>query len=103
MRRGLIEEVAGLGKYKRRRVRAQQKLNRVERHLVEARTRQAEIQGRLRPLALQASAAERAALLAAELLEASLADCATVVSRAVKRSRNTLRSSEGSTGRRSAN
>ena len=65
VRRGLIEEVAGLGKYKRRRVRAQQKLNRVERHLVEARTRQAEIQGRLRPLALQASAAERAALLAA--------------------------------------
>ena len=72
VRRGLIEEVAGLGKYKRRRVRAQQKLNRVERHLVEARTRQAEIQGRLRPLALQASAAERAALLAAELLEARL-------------------------------
>lgn len=60
-RRGLIEEVAGLGKYKRRRVRAQQKLSRVERQLVEARTRQAEIQGRLRPLALQASAAERAA------------------------------------------
>ena len=58
-RRGLIEEVAGLGKFKRRRVRAQQKLNRVERSLVEARARQAEIQGRLRPLALQASAAER--------------------------------------------
>lgn len=71
-RRGLIEEVAGLGKFKRRRVRAQQKLNRVERHLVEARTRQAEIQGRLRPLALQASAAERAALLEAELLELRL-------------------------------
>ncbi len=72
VRRGLIEEVAGLGKYKRRRVRALQKLNRVERHLVEARTRQADIQGRLRPLALQASAAERAALLAAELLEMRL-------------------------------
>ncbi|MFM7246658.1 MAG: AAA family ATPase, partial [Actinomycetota bacterium] len=71
-RRGLIEEVAGLGKYKRRRVRAQQKLSRVERQLVEARTRQAEIQGRLRPLALQASAAERAALLEAELLELHL-------------------------------
>jgi chromosome segregation protein len=72
VRRGLIEEVAGLGKFKRRRVRAQQKLNRVERHLIEARTRQAEIQGRLRPLALQASAAERAALLEAELLELRL-------------------------------
>ncbi len=71
-RRGLIEEVAGLGKYKRRRVRAQQKLNRVERHLVEARARQAEIHGRLRPLALQASAAERAALLESELLELRL-------------------------------
>ena len=71
-RRGLIEEVAGLGKYKRRRVRAQQKLDRVERHLVEARTRLAEIQGRLRPLALQASAAERAALLVAELVELRL-------------------------------
>ena len=43
VRRGLIEEVAGLGKFKRRRVRAQQKLNRVERHLVEARTRQADV------------------------------------------------------------
>ncbi len=72
VRRGLIEEVAGLGKYKRRRVRARQKLDRVERHLVEARVRQAEVQGRLRPLALQASAAERAALLAAELLELRL-------------------------------
>ncbi|MBM3680712.1 MAG: chromosome segregation protein SMC [Actinobacteria bacterium] len=71
-RRGLIEEVAGLGKYKRRRVRAQQKLSRVERQLVEARTRRAEIQGRLRPLAVQASAAERAALLEAELLELRL-------------------------------
>jgi len=72
VRRGLIEEVAGLGKFKRRRIRAQQKLNRVERHLIDARTRQAEIQGRLRPLALQASAAERAALMEAELLEIRL-------------------------------
>ena len=72
VRRGMIEEVAGLGKYKRRRVRSQQKLSRVERHLIEARVRQADIQGRLRPLALQASAAERAALLAAELVEVRL-------------------------------
>ena len=66
-RRGLIEEVAGLGKYKRRRVRARQKLSRVEKNLEEARARHADLQGRLRPLALQASAAERAAALETEL------------------------------------
>ncbi len=71
-RRGLIEEVAGLGKYKRRRVRARQKLTRVERSLEEARARHADLNGRLRPLALQASAAERAAALETELGEARL-------------------------------
>lgn len=71
-RRGLIEEVAGLGKYKRRRVRANQKLARVERNLDEARARHGDLHGRLRPLALQASAAERAAALEVELATARL-------------------------------
>ena len=66
-RRGFIEEAAGLGKYKRRRHRATQKLARVEANLARARDLEAELKARLRPLALQASAAERAATLAGEV------------------------------------
>src|SRR6478735_10785979 len=66
-RRGFIEEAAGLGKYKRRRHRATQKLARVEVNLARARDLEAELKARLRPLALQASAAERAAALAGEV------------------------------------
>ncbi len=66
-RRGFIEEAAGLGKYKRRRHRAAGKLARVEANLSRARDLEAELKARLRPLALQASAAERAAALAGEV------------------------------------
>ena len=66
-RRGFIEEAAGLGKYKRRRHRASGKLARVEANLSRARDLEAELKARLRPLALQASAAERAAALAGEV------------------------------------
>ncbi len=66
-RRGFIEEAAGLGKYKRRRHRALGKLARVEANLGRARDLESELKARLRPLALQASAAERAAALVGEI------------------------------------
>ncbi len=71
-RRGFIEEAAGLGKYKRRRHRARGKLERVELNLERARDLDRELAGRVRPLALQASAAERAAELRARIGEAQV-------------------------------
>ncbi len=56
----MIEEAAGVGKFKRRRHRAELKLARVAVEVERARDVEAEVQKRLRPLALQASAAERA-------------------------------------------
>jgi chromosome segregation protein len=66
-RRELVEEAAGLGKFKRRRHRAELKLNRVGIQVERARDVEAEVRKRLRPLALQATAAERAEKLAAEI------------------------------------
>src|SRR5205085_8149301 len=65
-RRALIEEAAGLGSFKRRRHRAELKLARVATQVERARDLEAEVRSRLRPLALQATAAERAEKLAAE-------------------------------------
>src|SRR5947207_14240690 len=65
-RRALIEDAAGLGSFKRRRHRAELKLARVATQIERARDLEAEVRGRLRPLALQATAAERAERLAAE-------------------------------------
>ena len=59
-RRALIEEAAGLGKFKRRRHRAELKLARVATQVERARDVEDEVRKRLRPLALQATAAERA-------------------------------------------
>ena len=59
-RRELVEEAAGLGRFKRRRHRAELKLARVEIQVERARDVEAEVRKRLRPLALQATAAERA-------------------------------------------
>src|SRR3712207_2771280 len=59
-RKALVEEAAGLGKFKRRRHRAELKLARVAQDVARARDIEAEAKKRLRPLALQASAAERA-------------------------------------------
>jgi chromosome segregation protein len=56
----LIEEAAGLGRFKRRKHRAELKLARVGVQVERARDLEAEVKGRLRPLALQATAAERA-------------------------------------------
>src|SRR5437763_894684 len=61
-RRELIEEAAGLGRFKRRRHRAELKLARVGIQVERARDLEDEVKKRLRPLALQATAAERARL-----------------------------------------
>jgi chromosome segregation protein len=66
-RRELVEEAAGLGKFKRRKHRAELKLNRVGIQVERARDVEAEVRKRLRPLALQATAAERAEKLAVEV------------------------------------
>ena len=66
-RRALLEEAAGLGKFKARRHRAELKLARVATQVERARDVEAEVRKRLRPLALQATAAERAEKLVGEL------------------------------------
>jgi chromosome segregation protein len=66
-RRVLLEDAAGLGKFKQRRHRAELKLSRVQIQVERARDLEAEVKARLRPLALQASAAERAEKLRGEI------------------------------------
>jgi chromosome segregation protein len=66
-RRALVEEAAGLGKFKRRRHRAELKLARVAVQVDRARDLEDEVRKRLRPLALQASAASRAEKLGEEI------------------------------------
>jgi chromosome segregation protein len=66
-RRALIEEAAGLGRFKARRHRAELKLARVAVEVERARDVEAEVRKRLRPLALQATAAERAQKLGVEI------------------------------------
>jgi chromosome segregation protein len=66
-RRALVEEAAGLGKFKRRRHRAELRLARVALQVERARDVEDEVRKRLRPLALQATAAERARKLSGEI------------------------------------
>jgi chromosome segregation protein len=66
-RRRFVEEAAGLGKYQRRRLRAEAKLARVSTELERARDLEREVRARLRPLQMQATAAERAARLGGEI------------------------------------
>jgi chromosome segregation protein len=75
-RRALLEEAAGLGRFKRRKHRAELKLARVAAQVERARDLEAEVRKRLRPLALQATAAERAEKVGVELagLEARIAE-----------------------------
>jgi chromosome segregation protein len=84
-RRAFIEEAAGLGRFKRRRHRAELKLARVAIQVERAQDLETEVRKRLRPLALQATAAERAEKLRAEIagLAARVAqlDLATVETR----------------------
>jgi chromosome segregation protein len=73
--RALVEDAAGLGVFKRRRHRAELKLARVATQVERARDVEAEVKSRIRPLALQATAAERAEKLGRDVagLEARLA------------------------------
>jgi chromosome segregation ATPase len=75
-RRALLEEAAGLGKFKARRHRAELKLARVQVQAERARDLEAEVRKRLRPLSLQVTAAERAEKLRDEIasVEARLAE-----------------------------
>src|SRR5438876_10740511 len=66
-RRNFIEEAAGLGRFKRRKHRAELKLARVATQVERARDVEEEVRKRLRPLALQGSAAERAEKLRLEI------------------------------------
>src|SRR3954453_13060964 len=66
-RRSLVGEAAGLGRFKRRRHRAELKLARVATQVERATDVEAEVRKRLRPLALQATAAERAEKLGEEI------------------------------------
>jgi chromosome segregation protein len=66
-RRAFVEEAAGLGKFKRRRHRAELKLARVALQVERAHDVEEEVRKRLRPLALQATAAERAEKIALEI------------------------------------
>src|SRR5687767_14852823 len=62
-RRMLIEEAAGLGKHRKRRHKAQLKLDRTRENLDRAHDVEREARSRLRPLKRQAEAAERTAKL----------------------------------------
>jgi chromosome segregation protein len=66
-RREMLEEAAGLGRFKRQRHRAELKLVRVAQQVERARDVEDEVRKRLRPLALQATAAERAEKLVGEI------------------------------------
>ncbi|MFL5965989.1 MAG: chromosome segregation SMC family protein [Gaiellaceae bacterium] len=66
-RRAFIEEAAGLGRFKQRKHRAELKLSRVAIQVERARDVEDEVRKRLRPLALQATAAERAEKLVGQI------------------------------------
>jgi len=72
-RRALLEEAAGLAKYRRRRQRAQRKLERAAENLARALDVEQEARARLRPLHRQAQAADLSQRLARQLAEAKLA------------------------------
>src|SRR5688572_1787745 len=71
-RRLLIEEAAGLGKHRKRRRRAQLKLERTRQNLDRALDVEREARSRLRPLRAQANAAETHARLEKQSLELQL-------------------------------
>ncbi len=66
-RRALVEEAAGLGRYKKRRDRALAKLEKVNANLLRVSDVEREVRGALRPLKQQVTAAERYAEASEEL------------------------------------
>ena len=92
-RRLLIEEAAGLGKHRKRRRRAELKLERTRENLDRALDVEREARSRLRPLKAQAEAAERQAKISAqrdELQFGLLASDAYEVERAAAAARSAL-------------
>src|ERR687895_1454906 len=89
-RRLLIEEAAGLGKHRKRRRRAQLKLERTEENLSRALDVEREARSRLRPLKRQAEAAELHERLERQTLEARL----ELVRDAARATRHTLAGAE---------
>ena len=89
-RRMLIEEAAGLGKHRKRRHRAQLKLDRTQENLDRALDVEREARSRLRPLKRQAEAAERTAKLVAQESELR----ATVVASELHSHERSLEASE---------
>lgn len=71
-RRALIEEAAGLAKYRRRRQRAQRKLERTAENLARALDVEQEARSRLKPLERQAQAAELHRRLSRQIVEGRL-------------------------------
>lgn len=69
-RRAHIEEAAGLGKFKKRRHRAELKLEAVNRNLERLADVEEELKAQLRPLKRQATAAERSARLELQIAQA---------------------------------
>ena len=100
-RRELVEEAAGLGRFKRRRHRAELKLARVAVQVDRARDLEDEVRKRLRPLALQATAAERAEKLGFEIARLQAAIATLDLARlAERRSGPTRRRSDAAEERR---
>jgi chromosome segregation protein len=101
-RRLLIEEAAGLGKHRKRRRRAQLKLDRTQENLDRALDVEREARTRLRPLKRQAEAAELHERLERQLLEArwTLA-CEALRARGVELSEAERQVREARTGRES--
>ncbi len=71
-RRAYIEEAAGLGKYKKRRHRAERKLEAVRRNLERLFDVEEEVRANLRPLKRQATAAERSSKLDRQIAAAGV-------------------------------
>src|SRR5680860_750712 len=69
-RRALVEEAAGLGRYKKRRERAQSKLEKVRGNLGRVLDLEGEVRKALRPLKAQVHAAEKHAELSEKLADA---------------------------------
>jgi chromosome segregation protein len=99
-RRELVEEAAGLGRFKLRRHRAELKLVRVAAQVERARDVEAEVRKRLRPLALQATAAERAARLGEELASVQAAIASIDLARLAARRQEAERQRDGALARR---
>jgi chromosome segregation protein len=94
-RRLLIEEAAGLGKHRKRRRRAELKLQRTEQNLARALDVEREARSRLRPLKRQAEAADLHERLERQSLEARM----ELAREAVRALRAELAEAEGVAGR----